>query len=193
MFWLILLYLENLLRQVESGSLSSMTKLSSIDLSENNFVGSLPDLTKLVHLSVFDGSNNQFEDNMFSIFFYNPNKFPLTIKVLQLSNNKITGSFSDKYWFTFQTSILDLSGNNLSTTSNSSLKLLLCSCFSEVHAFIDLSRNPQFSAALPDCVLKHSKELTHVDIDVRFTALRGNNSINLYKNIKMQDDVTLRS
>jgi Leucine-rich repeat (LRR) protein len=168
-----------------------MTKLSSIDLSENNFVGSLPDLTKLVHLSVFDGSNNQFEDNMFSIF-YNPIKFPLTIKVLQLSNNKITGSFSDKYWFTFQTSILDLSGNNLSTTSNSSLKLLLCSCFSEVHAFIDLSRNPQFSAALPDCVLKHSKELTHVDIDVRFTGLRGNSSIQLYQNINRHDYVTLR-
>jgi hypothetical protein len=170
--------------------------LNTICFVGNNFVGFLPDLTKLVHLSVFDGSNNQFEGNIFSIFYsLSQKRFPNNLKVLHLSNNNITGSFSEKKCFNFQPSIIDLSGNNLGTMSDSSLKFLFCFCFGNEHASLDLSRNPQFSSALPECLLNmnNTKQLTRVDIDVRFTGLRGNSSIQLYQNIKRHDYVTLRS
>lgn len=134
----------NLSGNVLSGPITAMLQqtgsfpsLVSLDLSNNNLTGALPDsssLASLHNLSFFDASNNDLHGPIPSQLFSLP-----ALQSLDLSHNSFNGSISTALNLSSSSQLqnLDLSDNQLSGNISADFLANLTSLVS-----LDLSRNP---------------------------------------------------
>ncbi|KAM5556975.1 hypothetical protein ABKV19_024386 [Rosa sericea] len=129
------------------------SQLSMIDLSSNQFNGSLPLISS--NVSVLDLSNSSFSGSV-THFFCDARNGPKQLKVLHLANNHLVGRIPDCWMNWKSLEVVKLENNNLTGNIPSSMGYLL--------GLLSLHlRNNQLSGELP-LSLQNCNKLLVVDL-----------------------------